>query len=83
VNDREQDFPFVLREVMAVLEPEYQGMIIGGVAVIAFGHSRSTTDIDATLRISAHELAVLMERFSGKGIVLRIPNALEFTQRTA
>ncbi|MFY4727919.1 hypothetical protein [Nitrospira sp. BLG_2] len=80
VSEQEQDFPLVLREVMEVLEPEYEGMIIGGVAVIAWGHSRATTDIDATLRISEPELAALIKRFSEKGIVPRIRNALEFAR---
>ncbi len=80
MSEREQDFPLVLREVMEVLEPEYEGMIIGGVAAIAWGHSRATTDIDATLRIPVHELAALVERFAEKGIVPRIPDALEFAR---
>jgi predicted nucleotidyltransferase len=80
VGEREQDFPLVLREVMEVLEPEYEGMIIGGVAVIAWGHSRATADIDVTMRIPEHQLAALVERFAEKGIVPRIPNALDFAR---
>jgi len=80
VSEHAQDFPHVLRDVMEVLGPEYGGMIIGGVAVIALGHSRATTDIDATLRIPAQRLAELIERFAEKGIVPRISNAVEFAE---
>lgn len=80
MSELERDFPLVLRDMMEVLGPEYGGMIIGGVAVIAWGHSRATTDIDATLRIPTNELARLIGRFSEKGIVPRIPDALEFAQ---
>jgi len=75
-----QEFSLVLREVMEVLESESEGMIIGGVAAIAWGHSRATTDIDATLRIPAQSLARLIERFAQKGIVPRIADALEFAR---
>lgn len=80
MGEYEQDFPLVLRDVMEVLGSEHKGMIIGGVAVIALGHSRATTDIDATLRIPVQQLAELVERFADKGIVPRIPDALEFAQ---
>lgn len=80
MGEQKQDFPLVLRDVMEVLGAEYGGMIIGGVAVIALGHSRATTDIDATLRIPAQRLAALVERFADNGIVPRISNAVEFAQ---
>ena len=80
MGEQKQDFPLVLRDVMEVLGAEYGGMIIGGVAVIALGHSRATTDIDATLSVPAQGLAALVEHFAENGIVPRISNAVEFAQ---
>lgn len=80
MSEHEQDFPLVLRDVMEVLGLEYGGMIIGGVAVIALGHSRATTDIDVTIRISAQGLAALVEGLAARGIVPRISDALAFAQ---
>jgi len=46
---------------MAVLETEPTGMIIGGMAVIALGYPRVTTDIDATVHVALEDLSGLLE----------------------
>jgi predicted nucleotidyltransferase len=55
-------------------------MLIGGIAVIARGVARVTTDVDATIRaagLNVEELAHILERH---GIVGRIPDLIAFAQ---
>lgn len=64
----------------ALAESKAPWMIIGGIAVIARGVRRFTTDIDAAVRgdaVSPEQLLVLLEKYE---IVPRIPNALSFAQ---
>jgi hypothetical protein len=53
-------------------------MVIGGIAVIARGVRRLTTDIDAAVRGDAIEVSTLVRALAKKGIVPRISNAEAF-----
>jgi hypothetical protein len=53
-------------------------MCIGGIAVIAQGVRRTTTDIDVTLRGDDVDLATLLRRLARHGIRPRIGDALAF-----
>jgi hypothetical protein len=57
-------------------------MCIGGIAVVAQGVRRTTTDIDATLRADGIDLAALLHRFARHGIRPRIPDAVSFARRS-
>ncbi len=61
VSQPGQEFSDALRDLMAVLETEPTGMIIGGMAVIALGYPRVTTDIDATVHVALEDLSGLLE----------------------
>jgi len=62
----------------ALTESGAPWMVIGGIAVIARGVRRFTTDIDAAVRGDAIRPAKLLEVFRKHGIVPRIPDALSF-----
>ncbi|MEN9581710.1 MAG: hypothetical protein RJA70_4719 [Pseudomonadota bacterium] len=55
-------------------------MVIGGVAIIARGVRRFTTDIDAAVRGDATNPTELLKTFSKHAIVPRIANALTFAE---
>jgi hypothetical protein len=55
-------------------------MVIGGIAVIAHGVRRFTTDIDAAVRGDAISIDRLLEALARHGIVPRIPDAAAFAQ---
>jgi hypothetical protein len=55
-------------------------MIIGGIAIIARGVRRFTTDIDATVRGDAIRPEALIEVLGRHGVVPRIEDALSFAQ---
>jgi hypothetical protein len=55
-------------------------MIIGGIAVIAHGVRRFTTDIDAAVRGDAIAIDRLLEVLARRGIVPRIADAAAFAQ---
>lgn len=57
-------------------------MCIGGIAVIAQGVRRTTTDIDVTLRAEGVDLEALVRRLARHGIRPRIPDAVAFARRT-
>ena len=57
-------------------------MIIGGIAVIARGVRRMTTDIDVVVRGDATDPAALVEHLARFGIEPRIPDAVAFARRT-
>ncbi len=57
-------------------------MCIGGIAAIAQGVRRTTTDIDATVRGAGLDLARLVRRFSRQGIRPRIGDAVAFARRS-
>ena len=62
----------------ALTESGAPWMVIGGIAVIARGVRRFTTDIDAAVRGDAIRPATLLEVFRKHGIVPRIRDALSF-----
>lgn len=53
-------------------------MVIGGIAIIAHGVRRFTTDIDVAVRGDAVELSALVSELSRAGIGPRIPDAVAF-----
>jgi len=55
-------------------------MIIGGIAVIARGVRRFTTDIDAAVRGDAISIETLVEVLFRHGVVPRIPRAVAFAR---
>lgn len=57
-------------------------MIIGGIAVIARGVRRMTTDIDATVRGDQADVASLVRALAKKRIVPRIDNAERFASES-
>lgn len=65
---------------MQVIETDYKGMIIGGIAVITLGYPRVTTDIDATIFVSPDDLPALFERLRGQRIIPRIEDAISFAK---
>ncbi len=56
-------------------------MVIGGIAVIAHGVRRLTTDIDAVVRGDAVEVPALLELLARHGIVSRIEEPLRFAEQ--
>jgi hypothetical protein len=66
--------------VQALEEAGAPWMIIGGIAIIARGVRRFTTDIDAAVRGDAVSVARLAEVLAAHGIVGRIPDAVPFAQ---
>ena len=56
-------------------------MLIGGIAVIARGVARVTTDVDATVRALGGLLEELAATLARHGIEGRIPDLLEFARR--
>lgn len=75
-----------LREALSDLRDAMTGlgcpaMIVGGLAVIARGVPRLTTDIDATVWGSDITLDRLLDELALHRIVLRIPEGREFAQR--
>ncbi len=59
-----------------------QGMVIGGIAIIARGFERATKDVDVTFSGADVSIASLMEELGSAGIEPRIPNAAEFAATT-
>ena len=55
-------------------------MVIGGIAIIAHGVRRFTTDIDAAVRGDAISIDQLLEALARHDIVPRIPDAAAFAQ---
>ncbi len=78
VSQSGQEFCEALRDLMAVLETEPTGMIIGGMAVIALGYPRVTTDIDATVHVALEDLSGLLEHLRSHNIVSRIEDPIDF-----
>ncbi len=74
------EFVSALRDLMRILETDYRGMIIGGMAVIALGYPRATTDIDATVIEELDNLENLLSRLESHGIVPRMENVLDFAR---
>jgi hypothetical protein len=57
-------------------------MIIGGIAIIARGVRRMTTDIDVVVRGDAVAVETLLAILAERGIEPRIPDALAFARRS-
>lgn len=57
-------------------------MCIGGIAVIAHGVRRTTTDIDVTLRGDDVDLDALVRALDRQGIRARVDDAVAFARRT-
>jgi hypothetical protein len=76
----EQDFVSAMRDLIGVLQNEYPGMIIGGMAVIALGYPRVTTDIDATVLAASERLDSFVERLGARHILPRIEKAADFAR---
>lgn len=57
-------------------------MCIGGIAAIAQGVRRTTTDIDATFRGEGVDLTALLRRFARHGIRPRVTDALAFARQS-
>ena len=49
MSNQSDEFIIALRDMMQLITSDYKGMIIGGIAVIALGYPRVTTDIDSTI----------------------------------
>lgn len=58
-----------------------RSMLIGGMAVIANGHIRTTDDVDATVAGGAVSAREILDRAATFGIVPRIPDPLAFAER--
>src|SRR5207237_4091349 len=74
-----------LLEALAALERALEAsgaphMLIGGLAVIARGVARQTTDVDATVLGERLHLEVLIAHLGREGISPRIPDALAFAR---
>ncbi len=57
-------------------------MILGGVAAIAQGAERATTDVDATVLLGRRTVTELIDVFLGAGFSGREPDLAEFALRT-
>lgn len=64
----------------ALAESGAPHMLIGGLAVIARGVPRQTTDVDATVLGESLDLETLIARLAEQGILPRIPDALGFAR---
>ena len=64
----------------ALTESGAPWMVIGGIAIIARGVRRFTTDIDAAVRGDAIHPEDLLEVLSKRRIAPRIPKALQFAR---
>lgn len=80
MSPQDQDFVSGMRDLMGVLETDYKGMIIGGMAVITLGYPRVTTDIDATVLAASDHLDALVERLGTHRLVPRIEKAADFAR---
>lgn len=80
MSAQDQDFLAAIQDLMAVLETDYKGMIIGGIAVIALGYPRVTTDIDATVLVPPEHWEDLVERLDSHGIVPRLDQVIAFAK---
>ncbi|HEY5594290.1 MAG TPA: DUF6036 family nucleotidyltransferase [Nitrospiria bacterium] len=80
MNPPGQDFVSAMRDLIGVLQADYKGMIIGGMAVIALGYPRVTTDIDATVLAAPDRLDSLVERLGTHHILPRIEKAKDFAR---
>lgn len=78
VREQKHHFVVALRDLMNVINAGYQGMIIGGMAIISLGYPRVTTDIDATILITLDDVTSLVEQLRLHDIVPRIEDVISF-----
>ncbi len=79
----ERKLPAALAALGEALEAAgFPWMCIGGIAVIAQGVRRTTTDIDVALRGEGVDLSALVRRLARHGIRPRIDDAVAFARRT-
>lgn len=60
---------------------DYQGVIIGGIAVSLLGQARFTEDLDAMVLLSVEEIPHFLQVAHKEGIVPRIAQAEDFARR--
>ncbi len=80
MNDPHKGFMLALIDLVAVLQHDFLGMIIGGMAVIALGYPRATADIDATVIINMDDLEPFVARLATRGIEPRMEGAIGFAR---
>lgn len=69
-------------DVARVLERlEHPSAIIGGIAVIAWGHGRATTDVDCAIAAPISSAAELLKIFDRAGFEPRYEGALAFAEQ--
>lgn len=62
MSNQSDEFIIALRDMMQLITSDYKGMIIGGIAVIALGYPRVTTDIDSTIFVNLDDIEPLISR---------------------
>jgi hypothetical protein len=81
MNDTPDQLLSALAALAAVLKSNpAPSMIIGGIAVIAYGVPRQTIDIDATISAARTNLDELVALFARHDIHPRIDHAIQFAQ---
>jgi hypothetical protein len=75
-----RSFRAALSDLSRFFKSGHQGMIIGGIAVIALGYPRVTTDIDATMAVPLDALDDVLARFERFGFLPRIDDATGFAR---
>src|SRR3990170_7967596 len=78
MSNQSDEFIIALRDMMQLITSDHRGMIIGGIAVIALGYPRVTTDIDATMAVPLDALDDVLARFEQFGFLPRIDDAAGF-----
>lgn len=80
MSNQSDEFIIALRDMMQLITSDYKGMIIGGIAVIALGYPRVTTDIDSTIFVNLDDIEPLISRLCACGIEPRIDNVMDFAR---
>lgn len=60
---------------------EYPGAIIGGIAVIAWGHGRATSDVDCAIAAPISAAEEVLDAFEAAGFAPRYDGALAFARQ--
>ncbi len=78
-----EHFSSPIQALQTLLENiNHQGVVIGGVAASLLGTPRFTADIDVVVLLGFEELPNLLHEAEKQGIITRIPNAVDFAQRS-
>lgn len=75
-----KEFISALADLVELLQHDFSGMIIGGMAVIALGYPRTTTDIDATVLVDMADLEYFVKRLATCDIEPRMEQAIDFAR---